>query len=49
MTDNTKPQPGDTVHVLAGGILLFGQAYRRGDTFTGRARPLGAEPRPSRQ
>ena len=33
-TDAIPVGPGDTIHVLAGGILAFGIAWRRGDTFT---------------
>ena len=40
MTDENKNPipipvaPGEILHVLAGGILAFGIAWRRGDTFT---------------
>lgn len=32
-TETIQPQPGDVLHILAGGLMLFGQAYRRGDTL----------------
>ena len=35
MTDHerTPARPGDTLHVLSGGVLAFGVALRRGDTI----------------
>lgn len=39
MTETTTRalQPGDQLHVLAGGLLLFGEALKRGDVLTLRA------------
>jgi hypothetical protein len=34
-TDQARPvSVGDTLHVLAGGVLVFGNAWKRGDAFT---------------